>query len=50
MSFIKTGDGKIVGVIDPNSLTLEEKSAVKQKVIKESEESTDASTKKKSGS
>ena len=53
MSFIKRGDGKIVGVVDPDKLTDEEKKAVKQitqQIVKESDESTDTSKQKKSGS
>ncbi len=52
MSFIKHGDGKIVGIVEPGKLTDEEKAAVKQvaeKIVKESDE-TDASKQKKSGS
>lgn len=50
--FIKHGDGKIVGVVEPDKLTDDEKKAVKQvteKIVKESDES-DTSKKKKSGS
>lgn len=52
MSFIKRGDGKIVGIVDPDKLTDDEKTAVKQvaeKIVKESEDSA-SSKKKKSGS
>jgi len=52
MSFIKHGDGKIVGVVDPDKLTDDEKQAVKQlteQIVKESDQS-DSSKKKKSGS
>ena len=50
--FIKHGDVKIVGVVEPDKLTDDEKKAVKQvteKIVKESDES-DTSKKKKSGS
>ena len=53
MSFVKYGDGKIVDVFDATALTEEQKNAVKkvsQEFVKQSDESTDSSTKKKSGS
>lgn len=53
MSFIKHGDGKIVDVLDGETLTEEQKKAVKkmsQELVKKSDESTDSSTVKKSGS
>lgn len=53
MPFIKHGDGKIVGIVDSDALTDSEKKAVKQvteQIIKESDEVTDTSKKKKSGS
>ena len=53
MGFIKHGDGKIVDVLDENSLTDEQKKSVAKKVskqlVKQTDESTDSSQ-KKSGS
>lgn len=52
MSFIKHGDGKIIDIVDEDSLTDEQKQAVKKmskQIVKESDESTDASKEKKSG-
>lgn len=54
MAFIKHGDGKILNVVESESLTEEQKTAVKQvskEFVKQSEndETTD-SLKKKSGS
>ena len=52
--FLKFGDGKIVDVLDESELTDEQKNAVKKvtsfNVIKKSNESTDSSKTKKSGS
>lgn len=53
MPFIKHGDGKIVDVLDETELTDAQKKAVKQmskELVKESDESTDSSKQKKSGS
>lgn len=53
MSFIKHGDGKIVDVLDESDLTAEQKQAVKkmsEQLVKQSDETTDSSTTKKSGS
>lgn len=54
MSFIKHGDGKIVDVLDETDLTAEQKQAVKkmseQQLVKQSDEATDSSKTKKSGS
>jgi hypothetical protein len=53
MSFIKHGDGKIVDVLDETELTDDQKKAVKQmskELVKQSDESTDSSKQKKSGS
>lgn len=47
--FIKHGDGKIVNVIDEEKLTEEQKKSVKESV-KQSDNKTDASQEKKSGS
>ena len=50
--FIKRGDGKILNVVDGDNLTEEQKNAVKdvsKEIVKESDESSDSSTKKKSG-
>lgn len=51
MPFIKHGDGKIVGILDPEELTEEQKKSVKSKQAAAPTE-TDSSTKqeKKSGS
>lgn len=51
--FIKHGDGKILNVVDGDDLTEEQKQAVKKvskELIKQSDESTDSSKQKKSGS
>lgn len=53
MPFIKHGDGKIVDVMDESALTEEQKKAVKQmskELVKQSDEETDSSKQKKSGS
>jgi hypothetical protein len=53
MPFIKHGDGKIVDVLDETDLTDDQKKAVKQmskELVKQSDESTDSSKQKKSGS
>jgi len=54
MSFIKTGDGKILGIVDGDDLTEDEKKSAKQvskEFVKKSDnESTDSSKVKKSGS
>ena len=50
--FVKHGDGKIVDVLDETDLTEEQKQAVKkmsEQLVKQSDESTDTSTRKKSG-
>jgi hypothetical protein len=50
--FIKHGDGKILDIVDGEALTDEQKKAVKQvskQIVKESDESNDASSKKKQG-
>ena len=50
--FIKRGDGKILNVVDGENLTEEQKKAVNdsKEIVKQSDELTDSSTKKKSGS
>ena len=51
--FIKHGDGKIVDILKEDSLTDEQKQAVKKmskQIVKESDKSTDTSNMKKSGS
>lgn len=51
MSFIKHGDGKILNVVE--ELTEEQKKAVKDRskdLVKQSDDSTDSSKQKKSGS
>jgi Spy/CpxP family protein refolding chaperone len=53
MSFIKHGDGKIVDVLDETDLTAEQKQAVKkmsEQLVKQSDDATDSSKTKKSGS
>jgi hypothetical protein len=53
MPFIKHGDGKIIDVLDENDLTEEQKKSVKKmsgQLVKQSDESTDSSQTKKSGS
>lgn len=53
MAFIKHGDGKIIDVLDENALTDEQKNSVKKmsrQLVKQSDESTDSSQTKKSGS
>jgi hypothetical protein len=52
MSFIKHGDGKIVGIVDPDKLTDDEKKAVKQvtEIVKESDDTASSNKQKKSGS
>jgi hypothetical protein len=53
MSFIKHGDGKILDVVDSEELTAEQKKAVKKvskEFVKQSDESTDSSVQKRSGS
>jgi hypothetical protein len=55
MPFIKHGgvEGKIVDVLDENDLTEEQKKAVKKmskRLVKQSDELTDSSKSKKSGS
>jgi hypothetical protein len=52
MSFIKHGDGKIVGIVDPDKLTDDEKKAVKQvtEIVKESDADSSSNKQKKSGS
>jgi hypothetical protein len=53
MAFIKHGDGKIIDVLDENALTDEQKKSVKKmsgQLVKQSDESTDSSQTKKSGS
>jgi hypothetical protein len=47
--FIKHADGKIVNVLDEEQLTDEQKKSVKT-AVKQTEEQTDASQQKKSGS
>ena len=44
MSFIKRGDGKIVGIVDRGKLTDDQKTAVKQvckKIVKQSDDQSD---------
>lgn len=51
--FIKRGDGKILNVVDEDNLTEDQKKAVNdvsKEIVKQSDESADSSTKKKSGS
>lgn len=53
MTFIKHGDGKILNVVDSEELTEEQKKAVKKvskDLVKQSDDSTDSSKQKKSGS
>ena len=53
MSFIKRGDVKVISVLDDNFLTDEQKKAVKkmsEEIVKQSDESTESSKVKKSGS
>lgn len=53
MAFIKHGDGKILNVVDSEALTEEQKIAVKKvskEFVKQSEDETTDSLKKKSGS
>ena len=53
MTFIKHGNGKIIDVLDENTLTDEQKKSVKkmsEQLVKQSDESTDSSQTKKSGS
>jgi hypothetical protein len=53
MAFFKYGDGKIIDVLDENALTDEQKKSVKKmsgQLVKQSDESTDSSQTKKSGS
>ena len=50
--FIKHGDGKILDIVDGEALTEEQKKAVKQvskQIVKQSDDETDASAKKKQG-
>lgn len=48
--FLKTGDGKILGVIDGGDLTDDQKKSAKQASKEKDNESTDSSNTKKSGS
>jgi hypothetical protein len=53
MTFIKHGDGKILNVVDGEELTEDQKNAVKKvskEFVKQSDESSDSSKQKKSGS
>lgn len=53
MPFIKHGDGKILDVVDGEELTEEQKKAVKKmsnELVKESNQLTDSSLQKNSGS
>lgn len=52
MSFIKTGDGKILDVLDENEMTAEQKKALKdssKQINKQSTDTSDASEAKNSG-
>jgi hypothetical protein len=53
MTFIKHGDGKILNIVDSEELTEEQKKAVKtvtKELVKQSDETSDSSKQKKSGS